>query len=127
MHCYSIWDYRHALHDQWCDVLEGKSNSAATSNGSHSNSQGAALWAILDKLAANLKAEQQAYCQQHHQVFRQLLSHTQVSAITALWTDRWVVGCCSCLFWWGVRGQAHAWVCAKGRIRLAEHVHIPNA
>lgn len=75
----SIWREREHLHNQWCDLvclLEApggvqESNTAASA-------QGPALWAILGKLQENLKTEQVAYCQQHHLVFRQLLSHTQV-------------------------------------------------
>ncbi|KAK9785514.1 hypothetical protein WJX73_003442 [Symbiochloris irregularis] len=67
----NIWKERHELHSQWCEVVEAETSPPT------SRSQGTVLWAILNKLQANLKAEQVAYCQQHHQVFRHLLSHTQ--------------------------------------------------
>ena len=47
-----------------------------TSNGNSISA--VALQLLVSKLEQNLKSEQRAYCQQHHMVFRQLLSHTQV-------------------------------------------------
>ena len=73
----SIWQQRQALHEQWCKLMQSQPQ-AARSNGNGHASHDHALRPLVGKLEENLRDEQRAYCQQHHQVFRHLLSHTQV-------------------------------------------------